>query len=220
MRDGGKANLSTQMFWIGRDDVHALCPLVALSGPTQSARGCQLLTQLRRRRCLTSPLSLRLRCRQRFLEYIVTEALAGRGDRLKGYNIGLEVFDRPETFDPVIDPLVRTEAARLREALSKQMDAAQMAVKLDPNDGKAHLALGEAYSFHGKSEQAFAEFDRAETLAPSDADLLLSIAWAISYFDETARAVSLAERSLTLNPHYPDWYNQGLSTVFFFGEQY
>src|SRR5262245_1366040 len=60
--------------------------------------------------------------RQRFLEYIVTEALAGRGDRLKGYNIGLHVFDRPETFDPVIDPLVRTEAARLRDKLHEYYD--------------------------------------------------------------------------------------------------
>jgi len=111
-------------------------------------------------------------------------------------------------------------APSVEEALAKQMEAAQKAVTLDPNDGKAHLALGEAYSFHGKPEQALAEFDRAETLAPSDSDLLLSIAWAISYVGEAARAVSLAERSLALNPHYPDWYNQGLSTVYFFGEQY
>ena len=32
--------------------------------------------------------------------------------------------------------------------------------------------------------------------------------------------MSLAERALKLNPHYPDWYNQGLSLVYFFGEQY
>ena len=55
--------------------------------------------------------------RQRFLEYIVNETLAGRGERLKAYNVALEVFDRPETFDPVTDPLVRIEAARLREKL-------------------------------------------------------------------------------------------------------
>jgi adenylate cyclase len=55
--------------------------------------------------------------RQRFLEYLVNETLAGRGERLKGYNIALEVFDRPETFDPTVDPLVRVEAARLREKL-------------------------------------------------------------------------------------------------------
>src|SRR5262249_14290871 len=55
--------------------------------------------------------------RQRFLEYLVNETLAGRGERLKGYNVALEVFDRPETFDPTTDPLVRIEAARLREKL-------------------------------------------------------------------------------------------------------
>ena len=43
--------------------------------------------------------------------------LAGRGERLKGYSIALEVFGRPETFDPVADPIVRIEAGRLREKL-------------------------------------------------------------------------------------------------------
>ena len=42
--------------------------------------------------------------RQRFLEYLVNETLAGRGERLKAYNVALEVFDRPETFDPITDP--------------------------------------------------------------------------------------------------------------------
>jgi TolB-like protein len=55
--------------------------------------------------------------RQRFLEYLVNETIAGRGERLKAYNVALEVFDRPETFDPTIDPLVRIEAARMREKL-------------------------------------------------------------------------------------------------------
>ena len=55
--------------------------------------------------------------RQQFLGYLVNETLAGRGERLKGYSIALEVFDRPETFDPTIHPLVRIEAARLREKL-------------------------------------------------------------------------------------------------------
>jgi TolB-like protein len=108
----------------------------------------------------------------------------------------------------------------VEEALSKMMEAAEKAVQLDPDDGKTHLALGVAYQYHGKWEQALAEFDRAETLAPSDADLLLIIAWGILQFGDSARAVSLAERALMLNPHYPDWYNQGFSTVFFFGEQY
>jgi TolB-like protein len=68
-------------------------------------------------RILHSGPFLHSRRRQRFLEYLVNEALAGRGERLKGYNIALEVFDRPETFDPAIDPIVRIEAARVREKL-------------------------------------------------------------------------------------------------------
>jgi hypothetical protein len=54
---------------------------------------------------------------QRLMEYIVNETLAGRGERLKGYNVALAVFDRPKTFDPAIDPVVRIEAARLRKKL-------------------------------------------------------------------------------------------------------
>jgi TolB-like protein/class 3 adenylate cyclase len=105
-------------------------------------------------------------------------------------------------------------------ALSTMMEASKKAVELDPDDGKTHLALGGAYAYHGKAEPALAEFARAETLSPSDADLLLVIAWTIPGFGETERAVDLAERALKLNPHYPDWYDQGLSYVYFFGEQY
>ena len=68
-------------------------------------------------RILHSGLFAQSRRRQRFLEYIVNEALAGRGERLKGYNVGIEVFDRPESFDPAVDPIVRIEAARVREKL-------------------------------------------------------------------------------------------------------
>ena len=43
---------------------------------------------------------------------IVNETLAGRGERLKGYSLALAVFDRPDTFDSNVDPIVRVEAAR------------------------------------------------------------------------------------------------------------
>lgn len=111
-------------------------------------------------------------------------------------------------------------APSVDEALSTMAEAAEMAVKLDSNDGKSHLALGISYSYHGKVEQAASEFSRAETLAPSDADVLVLIAWYLPQVGDGVRAVSLAERALKLNPHYPHWYNQGLSLAFFFGEQY
>jgi TolB-like protein len=59
--------------------------------------------------------------RQRFLEYIVNETLAGRS--VKGYDVALEVFGRPETFDSTVDPVVRVEAGRLREKLREYYGA-------------------------------------------------------------------------------------------------
>jgi len=56
--------------------------------------------------------------KRRFLEYIVAEALAGRACRIKGYTLGVEVFGRPTTFDPIADPIVRIEAGRLRDKLA------------------------------------------------------------------------------------------------------
>jgi TolB-like protein/Flp pilus assembly protein TadD len=53
--------------------------------------------------------------RQRFLEFIVSETLAGR--TVKGYDVALEVFGRLETFDAAVDPVVRVEAGRLRDKL-------------------------------------------------------------------------------------------------------
>jgi len=52
-----------------------------------------------------------------FLRFVVEETLAGRGDRLKGYTIAIEVFGRPADFDAQSDPLVRVEAGRLRRRL-------------------------------------------------------------------------------------------------------
>ena len=54
---------------------------------------------------------------RRFLRHVVDERLAGRADKLSGYAIGLDVFDRPADFDPTTDTIVRVEARRLRQTL-------------------------------------------------------------------------------------------------------
>ena len=53
----------------------------------------------------------------RFLSYIVSEKLAGRGDNIKAFTIGVDVFDKDEDFDPGQDTLVRINAIRLRRSL-------------------------------------------------------------------------------------------------------
>ncbi|MBI2994273.1 MAG: tetratricopeptide repeat protein [Gammaproteobacteria bacterium] len=54
---------------------------------------------------------------RRFLRYIIDQSLNGNTGRLKGYTIGIDVFDRGENFDPTLDSIVRVEAGRLRSKL-------------------------------------------------------------------------------------------------------
>ena len=54
-----------------------------------------------------------------FLRFVVEETLAGHADQLKGYTIATEVFDRGKEFDAAKDPIVRTQAGRLRRALER-----------------------------------------------------------------------------------------------------
>jgi TolB-like protein/cytochrome c-type biogenesis protein CcmH/NrfG len=96
--------------------------------------------------------------RQRFLEYIVIETLAGRGDRLKGYTIAREVFDRPEDFDPNIDPIVRMEAARLRDRLREyyEGDGRNDPIRIDLPKGTytPQIEFRQAATLGAPSEQA------------------------------------------------------------------
>ena len=54
-----------------------------------------------------------------FLAFVVDAALNNQTDKIKGYTIAVEALGRPEDFNPVTDPIVRVEAARLRRRLSR-----------------------------------------------------------------------------------------------------
>ena len=54
-----------------------------------------------------------------FLRYIVERTLAGEGDQIKEYVIGVAVFGRGEEYDPRLDSIVRVEARRLRTKLDE-----------------------------------------------------------------------------------------------------
>ena len=54
---------------------------------------------------------------KRFLRFVVEETIKGKGDDLNEYMLGVEVYDRDETFDPRVDSIVRVDAGRLRSKL-------------------------------------------------------------------------------------------------------
>jgi TolB-like protein/Tfp pilus assembly protein PilF len=54
----------------------------------------------------------------RFLRHLVETALRGENSFLKESVLGTDVFERPASWDPRLDPVVRQEAARLRKRLA------------------------------------------------------------------------------------------------------
>lgn len=55
----------------------------------------------------------------RFLNYIVKAKLSGDEGAIKAYAIAVDVFGRPQSFDPQTDPIVRVQARRLRAVLEE-----------------------------------------------------------------------------------------------------
>ena len=66
---------------------------------------------------LLSPIFDKSPRQQDLLRYLVKETLAGNAERLKGYTLGVELFNRGADFDPNVDAIVRVEVGRLRVKL-------------------------------------------------------------------------------------------------------
>jgi tetratricopeptide (TPR) repeat protein len=69
-------------------------------------------------RILASSPFLNARRASQFLRFVVDHTLAGENG-IKEYLIGIEVFERPQDYDPKDDPVVRIEAGRLRKKLAE-----------------------------------------------------------------------------------------------------
>jgi serine/threonine-protein kinase len=82
---------------------------------------------------------------KRFLSFIVEETVAGRGERLKEFVVGVEVFGKPASFDPRNDPIVRVQARRLRAQLARyyKEDASEGELVIElPKGGYAPVFRG------------------------------------------------------------------------------
>ena len=92
-----------------------------LANPTVKAEDANALEEVVRRelnRVLVSKSFRQVNRLPRFLTFIVEETLSGRGDLLKEYPVGVEVFGKDSSFDPRMDPIVRVQARRLRMRLA------------------------------------------------------------------------------------------------------
>jgi TolB-like protein len=74
-------------------------------------------------RILESPLFVQSDRLGRFLQFTINETIAGKGEMLKEYLIGTEVYDRPTSYRPNEDSIVRGEARRLRNKLKEYYES-------------------------------------------------------------------------------------------------
>lgn len=85
---------------------------MAIGTSPRDASEAQIRAQLDR--MLTSKLFKMSRRQRDFLNHVVDSSLEGRADRLKEFSLGIDVFERDDSFDPSVDSIVRVEASRLR----------------------------------------------------------------------------------------------------------
>ncbi len=133
--------------------------------PGRSAIREQLERMLGRRPFASSPVLSRM------LAHLVEHALTAGGRPLKEYAVGLEVFDRPDDFDPRLDTIVRVQARRLRQALADyyRNEGQHDAVRLDVPKGqygiRASLARASAEASAESGEPATARGGMAAAAA-------------------------------------------------------
>jgi tetratricopeptide (TPR) repeat protein len=93
-----------------RGIVNTLIPLALMVPPDRDAVRAEV------ERIALSVLFRNSERRVQVLQYTVEKALAGE-KLLKEYTLGVDVFRRPESYDPRIEPLVRVEFGRIRQKL-------------------------------------------------------------------------------------------------------
>jgi hypothetical protein len=73
----------------------------------------------------------------KFLAYAVTQFIAGRSDLIKECWIGREALGRGDSFDPRLDPIVRTQARKLRIRLAKyyETEGADALIRIEFHKG-------------------------------------------------------------------------------------
>jgi adenylate cyclase len=107
-----------------------------------------------------------------------------------------------------------------KESMNNWRNATEKAIALDPYDGEARLLLGWYYQFLNDYDRTVAELDRAIELNPNNADVLGLAALLLTKSGQPERALHLAEQSIRLNPHHPDWYYGPLRDSYFYSGRF
>ena len=89
-----------------------------------------------------------------FLSYIIEETLAGRSNTIKEYTIAVNVLNKPVSFKPQHDAIVRIHAGRLRRALNYYYKEAGIGDKIEISVPKgSYVPVFGSFSFHDLNKE-------------------------------------------------------------------
>jgi len=105
------------------------------------------------------------------------------------------------------------------QSVQKAFQFAQKAISLNESS-HAHALLSNLYTLTRQHEKAIEEAKKSIALAPNSADAHAWCAYAQIFAGEPAKAISLLEKALRLNPFPPSWYFLSLGTAYRFIGRY
>ena len=98
-------------------------------------------------------------------------------------------------------------------------DAAGRALELDPNSGRAYLALAVLQISDGRHADAIASARRAVSLGPHDPGALAMLGIILAFSGKSTEAVAVAEQALRLSPSPPPGVRLLAGVVFYIARQ-
>ena len=91
------------------------------------------------------------------------------------------------------------------EPLSRALEAARTAVRLDPTNQIAHYAMAAAHWFRNDIESFLKESEIALELNRNNAGVLAYLGYLIANTGQWERGTALVKKAMALNPHGPTW---------------
>ncbi len=141
---------------------------------------------------------------------LLEEAVAIDPDYAEAF--GWLAFNLWSSWSNAIDPMGKN---RLRS-----LEAAQTAVRLDPNDAANHWILGYVLAYEHAWPQSDAEFSAAFKLDPNMADAMVLFAELTAFAGRPHESLALIDKAFRLNPHPAAWYYWELGLANYAAQQY
>jgi len=105
-----------------------------------------------------------------------------------------------------------------RESTEKAIEMIQKALALDESSAQAHAQLSHLYTQKREYDKAIAEAERAVTLNPNDASVIVNYAISLDFACRSEEAIPLFQKAIRLNPFGPmSYYHQFGNALFMTG---